>query len=375
MTWATFHRESEELAATAETAVRSGDLHEALRLYRRAAESEVRALDALEGSKPRTLGITAISAVALYYKAKAYPEAEHLAYRWLPDTNLPAFATKQLRELLQLVWTDATTGAEPVRFAPGDVLISVKGGEVVYGGAPLDLIVRKVSEVEKMFYRVTEFLMDRPLRVRGEPPRDVKEMARPWLFQAAPGSYQFMVRVQEPPQQSLFESRTPAVSAISKTFLNVVRASATDPSGALVRVVPNPEYRRTFLRMTRNLAPTGRTFDRLDIRDAGETQSHAISLAAPIRSEINAKLSQERDEEPQKDTRREPVRGVLRALDLDQQWIVVTDLQNPDTHTRIQRTPEALDDMIGPMVNQQVIIETRVDEKGRHYFLDIQLDE
>ena len=67
---------------------------------------------------------------------------------------------------------------------------SLKGGEVITGGAPLDLVVEKVQTIQAIFYRTIEFIKDMPLRTRGAPIREIQESCRPWLFQAAPGSYQ-----------------------------------------------------------------------------------------------------------------------------------------------------------------------------------------
>src|SRR5258708_5789732 len=40
-------------------------------------------------------------------------------------------------------------------------------------------------------------------------------------------------------------------------------ATAEDPGDTLEAVVPKQDYRDTFLKLTRNLAPTGKSFDRL----------------------------------------------------------------------------------------------------------------
>ena len=101
MTWADFHKKSEVLASEAEAARRDGDVGKAQTLYARAAEAESIALDQLDNSKTRTLGISAVSAAALRYKAKQYAEAQQLAYKWLGTGLLPKFAEEQLRALLQ----------------------------------------------------------------------------------------------------------------------------------------------------------------------------------------------------------------------------------------------------------------------------------
>ena len=53
-------------------------------------------------------------------------------------------------------------------------------------------------------------------------------------------------------------------------FLAILRASSEDPAGALNEIVPNDEYRTTFLKLTRNLAPTGKLFGRMEITGTGD---------------------------------------------------------------------------------------------------------
>jgi hypothetical protein len=69
MTWLEHHQESERLAAEAEVASRAGDRSRAAGLYAQAAAAEARALDALDPAKARTLGISAVSAVSLYFRS------------------------------------------------------------------------------------------------------------------------------------------------------------------------------------------------------------------------------------------------------------------------------------------------------------------
>jgi len=118
MSWLEYHSQSERLAAEAEVAKLHGRLDEASRLYRIAAEYESRALGELDASKARTLGITAVSAVALWYKAHDLDQAERLAYRWL-TSPLPAFAMEQLRDLVQRIWTQRAAERAGVKLAQG----------------------------------------------------------------------------------------------------------------------------------------------------------------------------------------------------------------------------------------------------------------
>jgi hypothetical protein len=69
MSWAVFHSESEALALAAHEALSQRQGNRAIDLFRRAAEAEEKALGEISPDKLRTFAITAISAVALWYKA------------------------------------------------------------------------------------------------------------------------------------------------------------------------------------------------------------------------------------------------------------------------------------------------------------------
>ena len=101
MSWIEHHENSERLASQALVAAQEGRRDEARSLYARAADAEESAIADLDRSKARTLGISAVSAASLHYKANELARAEAVAVRWLAFEGLPAFARDQLRLLLQ----------------------------------------------------------------------------------------------------------------------------------------------------------------------------------------------------------------------------------------------------------------------------------
>lgn len=375
MTWDEYHSQSERLAIEAESARRTGDPRRAEALYREAAVAEEAAVAQLPLGTRRTRGVTAVSAVALWYKGREYTAAERLAHRYLVDGELPSFAVAQLRELLHVIWTAHAAEQSGVRFVPGDVLVSVKGGQVIHGGAPLDLIVRKVEGIQAVLFRTVEMLLRRPFRRRGGPASDIQAMFRPWLFQAPAGSYQFAVRVQEPEQRELWEADRPQVERVTETFFKVLRASATDPEAELASVVQDREYLEAFLSHSRNLAPTGKTFEWLEVRDAGAPADPVASFNSETRRQINVALRKVKPPRPA-EIADEPVtvQGILRAVHLDEDWLEVATTEASPRHIRIDDAGEALDDVIGPMVNRRVVV-TAVRRGAKHLYRDIELEE
>lgn len=377
MTWNSKHSLSERLAIKAEQAMRNGDRSAAEELYRDAARAETAALEELPPESERTRGITAVSAVALWYKGVDYGKASSVAHLALAAGDLPTFAQRQLRELLSLLWTVETASSIGIKFVPGDVLVSVKGGEVVYGGAPIDLIVQKVEGIQAIMFRTVEMLLRLPFRRRGAPSPDVQSMFRPWLFQAPASSYQFAVRVQQPAQMHLWERERPQIERITETFFSVLRASANDPP-MLRLIVEDQDYRGAFLNLSRNLAPTGKRFDRLDIRDASSPSETVASFAAETRQRLNVAVKSTKPQLKPTEVQ-DTVIGILRAVHLDDDWLeVVPDepvgLDRRRDHIKIAEAGEVLDDVIGPMVNRRVRVSV-VRRGQKHIYRDIELDE
>ena len=370
MTWAESHQRSEALASEAFLALRSGLVQAAETLYAKAALAEEEALHHVDQSKQRTLGITAVSAVSLWFKAREYRRAEQLAFSILGMDALPEFASNDLRLLVQAIWTESSKKQAGVSFLPGQVIVSVKGGEVITGGAPLDLIVDKVQTIQALFYRTIEFIKDLPHRQHGGPIREIQEACRPWLFQTPPGSYQFSIAIQEPAQKDFFKEDIKP-DQIAWHFLEILKATANDEPQALQAIVPDVKYRSTFLKLSRNLAPTGRTFERMEIRTAGD--SKGILLLPENRSSINRILREQPKPAENVDGQEEiTINGTLRAVHLDKDWLDVS-VDGESIH--IEGLKDTIDDVIGPMVNRHVIVRAIKSVKMKLRFIDIELDE
>ena len=83
MTWNQEHSRSEKFAIDALDAQSSGDTLRAQELFCKAGAAEASALNYLPIDKQRTRGITAVSAVALWYKGRDYAKAELLDHKYL----------------------------------------------------------------------------------------------------------------------------------------------------------------------------------------------------------------------------------------------------------------------------------------------------
>lgn len=367
MSWSDLHTQSEQLAEAAHEVSRAGDIARARQLFAEAARVETDALRELGGDKPRTFGITAVSAVG------ELEEAERVAHLAASQSFLPTFAAEQLRSLLQTIWNESVQREAGVSFAPGQVLVSVSGGEVVRGGAPLDLIVEKAQAVQSIFYRAVEYVQNLPLRRKGPPSRELQDRCRPWLFQSVPGSYQFSVAIQKPQQPDFFEEPFPEPEILTNKFLAILRAASEAPDEGLKAIVTKEDYREVFLKMTRNLSPSGKIFSQMEIQGAGDRRP--VTLSPESRKLISETLrgpSRDGTESHQID-QEVSLHGVLRALDLDKDWLEL--LIDGTEHQKITGVGDTVDDIIGPMVNHDVIVRARRGKGKALKFIDIEADE
>lgn len=367
MSWAELHHKSERLAAEAQGAARNSP-ELARKLYIEAAKLEAEALSDIPPTKLRTLGVTAISAVALWFKARCFADAQQLAYRVLAQNALPQFAVEQMQGLLQAIWSEEVRLNAGFKFSEGALLVSVSGGQSVTGGAPLDLVVSKVEGIQSLFFRTVEYLQKLPHRKRGPASLDVQNVCRPWLFQAAPGSYQFAVAIEDVAQRTLFGPEVPTIEEIKAEFVALLRDATEDPTTALAERVPDRDYRGTFLKLTRALAPTGRDFSVLTVRRSS-TDSDPITLDEGSRKTINEVIKQQFTKPRATGETPGELRGILRGVHLDQDWLEVT---VEDQHIRVFGVGEAVDDVVGPLVNRAVVVAIVTQANGRMLFRDIE---
>ena len=368
MIWSNYHTQSEQLASQAEIYKNNGEMQSAQEAYKKAAELEEKAIEVLESNKPRTFGITAVSAISLYYKSREFSFAEQLAYQYMAKQNIPKFAVDQIRSLLQAIWNEVEMAKAGLTFLPGQVFVAVRGGEVIRGGAPLDLVVEKVQTVQNFFYRTAELLRGLPHRKKGSPDKDVQGMCRPWLLQAVPSSYQFAVAVQDSLQTELFDKNNPKAMQIAEHVMAILKTSMETPDN-LSQIVANEDYQNTFLKLTRNLAPTGKTYEEMEIHSPERSES--VALVPASRAILNKSLRNREKNKPSTETEVKTLSGILRAVHLDQDWLEITVESN---HIRVNNVGDAMDDIIGPMVNRPVTIRSSVNNKGQYSLLDIEPD-
>lgn len=371
MDWLERHKYSETLAAQAHSALREGNNRGAEELFRQAAVAEEDALSLLDTSKPRTFGIAAVSAVSLWYKGKDVERASMLAYRCLANPGLASPAREQLDDLVQTLYTERDRKRLTGDFLPGSVTIAVKGGSVLRGAAPLDLIVDKVKTLQSIFFRVIEWSNGKPLRRSGPPTKDITSSFEPWLVQEAPGSFQFSVAVKVSGQFDMFDAEKLEAADIARKFLDIVTTMTADASGEASKdLVPDDGYRGTFRKLVRNLTPPANS-DESVVISSKEREGVVALLDESTRPMLDLAIKRE---SPKADEsageQMQEFTGALRALDLDGDWLKV---EVDSGQVTVKGLSQAVDDVIGPMVNKRVLVKAVKTKRGELKFVDITL--
>jgi hypothetical protein len=173
--------------------------------------------------------------------------------------------------------------------------------------------------------------------------------------------------VQQPPQADFFKE-TVNPSLVADTFMAILEANIEGDEDSINSVIPDEEYRKAFVKLTRNLAPTGKTYEFTEVRRAEEITP--LVLAPETRKTINATLR--RLEPVAVDLVADRLIGTLRAVHLDRDWLEV---HVNGRSRKVWGVGDTVDDVIGPMVNHRVTVDVFVDKRGRFRFRDIELDD
>ncbi len=360
MTWLEHHQRSERLASEAETAWRK-----AKRAYREAASAEMAALENIDRTKARTLGITVVSAAALYFKAREFSEAEKLARWWIDQGVLPRFADGKLKSLLWAIRTSrAAAPSEPVDVAGPEqaldlVWFSLDGGAAGGEGPPLGTVAGKMGTVEKIWYLTAEYGERIPF---GESSlrRSCRKRHRPSLVQVARGSFQFAVAseaevrlggsdVSGSREESPINQSIPNVASL---LVKILGSGVSVPDRGFEEAVQSPDYRNEYLRLTAQLAPDGKQYDMLTIQSAnGQPIQMDTTKGRQIRKLWKESCNRE-EEGPRQ------LRGTLRAVDLDKHWLELTDDRQRWRVTGY--AGDASENWIGSLLNHRVVVDVNV---------------
>jgi len=353
------HTTAQELSAQAAALIATGRVQEAQRLFSEAAELEAAALRAVPLERIRTRSVLSLSVASLLYKGNKLDEAERAIFRFLAAGDLDIWADAQLRELLHIVTDEHLLLTSMGRRYSGESMtVSLRGGEIGAGTGPLDLILEKATGMRSLLYRMAELVGKFPLRHHGPPPRELLDLVQARVTEPTAGSYNLEIKLTEPAQQKLFEPTRIPPAEVSERLFSFLDCLISGTLNDLVSLVPQPDYLKALLQLTRNVAPGGKRIREIGLYRKKHDQLQSVYLTAALPSKIREAIPKEKLSTEEQATES----GVLRALHLDKNWLMLT--KEDGTHVRFYTVHELLDDVVGPMVNRRVVVSGRLMQRG-----------
>lgn len=345
------HIRAQEISARAASLLSAGQAEKAQHLFSEAADLEAQALGLVPLSKSKTRSILSVSHASLLYKAERLKEAERSIFAYLSSGNLVEWADNQLRELLNVVTDEhLLLSGSGRRYSGESITVSLRGGEIGSGTGPLDLVLEKAAGFRSLLYRTAEWVGKFPLRRHGPPPKELLDLVQARVTEPAVGSYTMEIKLTEPAQPTLFGPPRVPPSEVSDrlfAFLDCLTSGMTEDLG---KIIPQDDYRKALLQLTRNVAPGGKRIREIGIYRRTHDKLQSISLTDELPPRIREIIPREKVTSEQQWTDR----GILRALHLDNDWLVI--VRDDGTHVRASTVPELLDDVVGPMVNRRVVV-------------------
>ena len=347
------HRDAEGLASQADLLLATGQLAEARALYKLAASMEADAFAATSPERPKTRGILATGAIALFLKADAPEQGLRIARRLLAsEPELPEFAIRDIEELVDDLRLALDFHVRGETIAPGAYECVLTGPQVAHGLAPADAVVQKVEQVSRLGMRVYEYLSHLPLRLG---PVESHLRARFGLLIAEPtaGSFRFQVRFSTHPQQLDLLASVPANGNLTSVFGSILEAATHPESTALTELVPDQDYRLVFLKLVRNLAPTGAAIDRIELRPVSPVGAATVLTSQTARSIAQSIIKAS----PKSKQPEQTVEGYLRAIHLNDNWIGVGPRQGP--LRKLKASHDLVEDTLSGLIDRPVLVRMR----------------
>lgn len=346
------HQSAQSLSTEAAAVLAEGREDDAIELFAKAALLEKEAFGEISSGKKRTRSVLAVSFVSLFYKARQYDNAELEIFRLLGSKELLQWANDQLRELLEVIVDERILTQKLGYKYTGDIItVSLRGGEIGAGTGPLDLIIAKASGFRNLLYRFAEWIGNYPLRFRGNPPKDLLDLIQVRATQPTAGSYRLDIRLTEPMQLELYGRPPVQPKEVSDALFEFLERLNKGTRADIEDFVPNPKYRKALLELTKSVAPAGRRINEIGLSRKIGKRIQSVYLTPSLPAKVKESII---DEPKLKEEPKQELRGVLRALHLDKNWLELALADG--RHEKCDTVPDMLDDVVGPMVNHEVLI-------------------
>lgn len=279
------HREAQDLAAQAGLLLRASEGERARELFAHAADLERQALDRIPEGEDRTRGILAVGHVALLYKARRYDDAERHAFAWLAQARLAGSARRHILELVEAIWDERSLFQSGLRLPGEEILVSLRGGSLGAGLAPIDLVSYELRSFRNLIECVARWQASQD----GNGGDARMELTTRSIF-SAEHSYRFAVRLLE---GSAVGKGLVSPRSVQSSIFRCAETLDQSDWEEFARLVPDLQARRAIAGAVRDLFPEDPRVEEIEIKAHLEEMPLCVLLDQGLRREVGDYLSEQ----------------------------------------------------------------------------------
>ena len=249
-------------------------------LYAKALELELDAIADLEENghiEEPTWSVLHRGAGWMAFNSGQYRRAEKLASKALAGDPHPEIV-EELRDL----WEQANfhLHLEPLDIAMSEeeVQISLMGRAVSSGTVLLSELVSRVTNFQKLAYRIVQRRLQLPYQARV--PSDIRNGYPAFAAAPRPGSFIISLRLGHPTSQPSLPGFLGAGEVISE-IIDLMDLADRSQVEEIQRRIPDSSYQRNFFGLAKNLAPDGKRIRRVGFAAIRRGATKSISVTTP----------------------------------------------------------------------------------------------
>lgn len=289
------HKMAMEFAGYAFLARRDGDHEKFVALSRSAYEKEAKAarLVASEDSEP-TRSVLHRSAATLAFHCGEYREAERLIATALAG-NPPEVIADELRELSEKVNFERNLKSAGIQLDENELQLSVQGSEIGFGLAPVQSIMARVADIEKLAQRTVGYKSGH--KYTDTLSSNIRKNYGLYLSALTPGSFNVVLKLGHVRQQTLpgFADFTDFDEILDALIENIELLNQRRYE-LLQQNIPDPAYFRNFVGIAKKMAPDGGSVSAVGLRAMIGGRQRQVSFERSQSDIPNLKVDKAADE-------------------------------------------------------------------------------
>lgn len=271
------HRRAMNFAGQGFMAQMGADPDAAIHLFEQALELELAAIAELRDPVEPTYSVLHRSAGWMAIHCRQFRQAEQLASRALAG-DPPDDIADELRDLWEQSNFHRHLAQEEMDISRGEIRMNLVGRSVANGVAPLSDLLPRVTNIQKLIYRIVQRMLDRPYQPRV--PGEIR--SRYPTFAAAPHSGRFTIslRLGHPtPQSSLTGFFGPA--DVIGEFIDLMAIVNSGNLDAVEERIPDPSYQQNFIGLSKGIAPDGRKIRQVRFATNSDNGIRTVAVTRP----------------------------------------------------------------------------------------------